>query len=291
MPVRKGNYVVYVRTAASSPEDLASLNAQAKDGIERADFLGYSKNRGITLQDIGSGLTLDRPGLNKLRGMAAAGKLEAVFMRDPSRLSRNALDLLALVGELQDNGVEVYFVKGQSGSTPDGTLPKFLVEQIARYQQTLLGERTRRGQMAVARDGRMLAGALSQPEGYDYDSVSKKRVVNEGEAVVVRRIFRRFDEGASMSKIAGMLNEEGVPSKRGGLWSAAAIRRVLTNSSYIGVYYYGKTRNVHDERSVARRVAAARGRVDRNQGLLACAGVGSLVLGGQRAPGRSQELI
>ena len=83
-------------------------------------------------------------------------------------------------------------------------------------------------------------------------------MVNEGEAVVVQRIFGQFDEGTSMSKIARMLNDEGVPSKRGGLWSATAIRRVLTNSSYIGVDYYGKTRIVHEERGVGKRVAVPR---------------------------------
>ena len=258
MPFRKGNYVVYARVNGLSHGGVASLNAQVKECMELAESLGYSKNRAITLQEIGSGATLDRPLLNKLRAMVAAGKLVAVFLHSAARLSRNALDLLALVHELQANGVEVYFVKGQSGSTPDGAMPRSFVEQFARCHRPMTGERTRRGQMAVASDGRMLAGALSQPEGYDYDAASKKRVVNEGEAVVVRRIFRQFAEGASMPKIARMLNDEGVPSKRGGLWSAAAIRLVLTNSSYIGVDHYGKTRIVYDERVVGKRVGAPR---------------------------------
>lgn len=258
MPVKKGNYVVYDRANGLVDGGAAARDARVKDCIERAESLGYSKNGGVILQEIGSGATLDRPGLNKLRDMAAAGKLEAVFVHGPERLSRKPVDLLALVHELQANGVEVHFVTSQSGSTPDGALARSVVAEIDRYQRTRMGEMTRRGQMAAAGDGRMLTGALSQPVGYDYDPVSKKRVVNEGEAVVVRRIFRQFDEGASMLKIARMLNDEGVPSKRGGLWNAAAIRRVLTNSSYIGVDYYGKTRNVHDELGVRKRVAVPR---------------------------------
>ena len=163
--------MVYARVAGVHDGVKALLNAQVEHGIELAESLGYSKNGAIVLRDVGSGTTLDRPGLNKLRDMAAAGNLEAAFAHGPDRLSRNALDLSALVHELQANGVAVYFVKGRSGSTPDGAMPTSFVGQFGRYQRRLMGERTRRGQMAVARGGRMPAGASSQSEGYDYDPV------------------------------------------------------------------------------------------------------------------------
>ena len=258
MPGKKGMYVVYVCATGSPQGGGASRDAQVKDCIELVRSLGYSKNRGIVLRELGSGTTLDRPMLNYVRGMAAAGKLVAVFVQGTDQLSSDALGLAALVDEFNRHGVEVHFVKGPSGLMSEDDLRRSFLAECARQQRAMIGKRTRKGQMAAARDGRMLTGALSQPFGYDYDPVSKKRVVNEGEAVVVQKIFHQFADGASVLKIARMLNEEGVPTKRAGLWNAAAVRRVLTNSCYIGVDYYGKRRTVYDERGVGKRVAAPR---------------------------------
>ena len=258
MPDKKKNYAVYVREAGSPDGVGALLNAQVEDCMELALSLGYSENGAIVLREIGSGTTLDRPVLNKLRDVTAAGKLEAVILKSPDRLSRDALGLAALVDEFNRHGVEVHFVKGPSGLMSQDGLRRSVLADLARRQRAMIGERTRKGQMAAARDGRMPVGASNQPFGYDYDPVSKKRVVNEQEAVVVQKIFHQFADGASVLNIARMLNEEGVPTKRPGLWNAAAIRRVLTNSCYIGTDYYGKRRTVYDERGVGKRVAAPR---------------------------------
>ena len=56
--------------------------------MELALSLGYSEDEAIVLREIGSGTTLDWPVLNKLRDKTAAGKLEAVIVESPDRLSR-----------------------------------------------------------------------------------------------------------------------------------------------------------------------------------------------------------
>ena len=67
------------------------------------------------------------------------------------------------------------------------------------------------------------------------------REINEGEAAVVRRIFRAYLDGKSPNKIADMLNREGVPGPRGGLWDKSTIHGnpkrgtgILNNELYIG---------------------------------------------------------
>ena len=274
---RKGMYVVYARAARSPDGGGASLDAQVKDCIELVRSLGYSKNRGIVLRELGSGTTLDRPMLNHVRGMAAAGKLVAVFVQGTDQLSSDALDLAALVDEFNRHGVEVHFVKGPSGLMPEDDLRRSFLADFARQRRAMIGKRTRKGQMAAARDGRMLTGALSQPFGYDYDPVSKKRVVNEQEAVVVQKIFHQFADGASVLKIARMLNEEGVPTKRAGSLerggSPAGFDQLVLHRS-------GLLREEADCLRRTRRGQAgggAEGRVCRNQGLLACAGAGGFV--------------
>ena len=258
MSGEKGKFAVYVRNNANAEELKTRMDAQQTACIQYALLLGFSEDQATVICEVGSAGTVERPKLNELRRMAEGGEFEAVFVYSADRLSRGMLDLLELVREFNTNGVEVHFVKGSSDSWYEDGLAESMLELASRHRRAKAGERSRRVKMALARGGRISVGALGQPIGYKVDPVLMKRVVDEGEAEVVRRIFRLYDQGASMPKIAKMLNDEGVPTKRGCLWSAAAIRRVLTNSSYIGVDYYGKTRTVYYERGVGKRVAVPR---------------------------------
>ncbi len=66
--------------------------------------------------------------------------------------------------------------------------------------------------MGAAWNGRYLGGQT--PFGYNYEKETKRLVVNDAEASVVRRIFRLYvDEGLSHQKIAQRLNDEAVPTK------------------------------------------------------------------------------
>ena len=71
----------------------------------------------------------------------------------------------------------------------------------------------------------------------DYFNLS----INEGEANVIRQIFKWYtEEGYGGSKIAGMLNERGIKTKRGNNWSQNSICRILTNEIYTGKIINGK---------------------------------------------------
>ena len=65
--------------------------------------------------------------------------------------------------------------------------------------------------------------------------------MNEAEASVLKRIFWLYAAGWSVYRIATTLNAEGIRSKTGGLWRVSALRRILSNTSYMGVDYYGNT--------------------------------------------------
>lgn len=62
------------------------------------------------------------------------------------------------------------------------------------------------------------------------------------EVELVRRIFRDFLAGLSTRRIAGRLNEEGIPSPRGGRWSPETITTILRNEVYAGVIVSGRHR-------------------------------------------------
>jgi site-specific DNA recombinase len=65
--------------------------------------------------------------------------------------------------------------------------------------------------------------------------------INKEEARNVRQIYKWYiDEGYGAAKIANMLNEQGIKTKRNCAWSQNAICRILTNELYTGKIINGK---------------------------------------------------
>ena len=56
---------------------------------------------------------------------------------------------------------------------------------------------------------------------------------------VVRRIFQMACRGKSVLDIVGVLNDEGVPTMRGGRWSKNTVHGMLTNEAYTGTLVWG----------------------------------------------------
>lgn len=79
--------------------------------------------------------------------------------------------------------------------------------------------------------------ALGRPP-YGYKVGPKRRlVVVAEEGSVVRYIFRLYlKDGLGIRRIARRLNEEGLRTRRDGLWSMVTVRDILRNRAYVGTY-------------------------------------------------------
>jgi len=74
------------------------------------------------------------------------------------------------------------------------------------------------------------------PYGYQVGPRRRLDLVAQ-EAVVVRYIFRLYlQEGLGIRRIAGQLNAEDIPTRRGGRWSMVTVRDILRNRVYLGTY-------------------------------------------------------
>src|SRR5262252_9136095 len=129
------------------------------------------------------------------------------------------------------------------------TLPQMLLQMqgvFAEYERALIHERTRRGQLFAARQGRVNWG--NPPYGYTYirktPTTPQHLVVNEAEAEVVRLIYRWCgEEQLSSYAIQRRLTTQGiVPRKaRHGRWAQSSIIEILGDSLYKGAAYYNRT--------------------------------------------------
>lgn len=76
---------------------------------------------------------------------------------------------------------------------------------------------------------------------YGYDNVDRQMVVNEEQAEVVCWMFEQALAGKGTHKIASELNERGVPTRKGGSWTATTVRGLLANEKFTGDILFQKT--------------------------------------------------
>lgn len=78
------------------------------------------------------------------------------------------------------------------------------------------------------------------PYGYMHDK-NGDMIINSNEADVIKDIFRYALNGLSTYKIAKLLQEQGVPTRRGGQWTGSTVKSILTNEKYYGAAIFNKT--------------------------------------------------
>ena len=117
---------------------------------------------------------------------------------------------------------------------------------------TNLRQKVWRGLEGRVRQGRSGYNVIRELDACG-DPVCGGRVIDEAEAVVMRRIFAAFATGKSPRAIARELNAECIPGPGGRAWSDTTIRGhalrctgILHNELYIGRLVWNKQRYVKD---------------------------------------------
>ena len=184
---------IYARVSSDRQKENHTIASQTAALIQHAETQGYAVPSEWVFQDEGySGASLVRPGLEAVRDLAAQGHIEAVLVPSPDRLSRKYAYQILLAEEFNRQGVELVFLKGPSGATPEDQLVVQLQGMIAEYERAQIIERSRRGKRHRAQQGtiNVLSGA---PYGYRYvkksDSATAYYEVIEAEADVVRLVL------------------------------------------------------------------------------------------------------
>jgi site-specific DNA recombinase len=199
------------------------------------------------LDDGFSGDVLLRPALERLRDRVAAGCLDRLYVLSPDRLARNFAHQAVLLDELKHYGVEVTFLNRPLNGSPEDDLLAQVQAAVAEYERTKIQERSRRGRLYAARQGRVsvLSGA---PYGYRYVSKQEGGGAARYEAVpeqaeVVRQVFHWCGvERWPLRRICKRLRELRIRSPKGRpRWSAKTVAGLLGNPAYMGQAGYGKT--------------------------------------------------
>ena len=76
---------------------------------------------------------------------------------------------------------------------------------------------------------------------YGYTRDKRLLEVYEPEANVVRLIYQMFYDDRTIPEICYILNQQGIPSPRGGQWTYSTVKTILTNEKYSGDVLMQKT--------------------------------------------------
>jgi site-specific DNA recombinase len=237
---------LYARVSSDRQKENHTIASQTTALIQYAERHGYLVPPEWQFQDDGySGTTLLRPGLEAIRDLVAEGRIGAVLVYSPDRLSRHYAHQYLLQEEFSRCGVQLVFLQAPSTQTPEDKLAVQLQSMIAEYEHAQIAERTRRGKRHRAQQGSVsvLVGA---PYGYRYmrksESAAAYYQVSETEAPVVREIFDAYArQGLSLSAIARRLNEQRIPTRSGARWYPSTRGGMVRNPAYQGKACFGKT--------------------------------------------------
>src|SRR5215218_10313279 len=157
----KPSAILYARvsTKKQAEEDRYSIPQQLTALREYAAREGYAVPEGHEIIDPGhSGATLERPGLDRVRDLVAAGGVSAVLAQDRDRFAREPAYLFLLRQEFAVYSCALRALNDRGDDSPEGELTDGILDQLAKFERAKTAERSRRGLLQKAREGKVIKG-------------------------------------------------------------------------------------------------------------------------------------
>ncbi len=241
---------LYYRLSRDDYEELNSLTNQKKILIDYAEEKGF-EIIGESFDDNVSGMHFDREGIEKIYDIVDEGKIDAIIVKDLSRLGRHRTQTAVFIDYLARKNVRVLSVTENIDTTNEnddliigfkGILNDFYAKDISRKVRAGFRQKQKEGIVMIP------------PMGYFKDKNTGEIVIVEEAAEIVRQIFNWYVNGYGLKAISKMLNEKGMKTpayyqhkllnKRQGnnkpeitfryLWENNAVKRILQNEFYTG---------------------------------------------------------
>lgn len=249
---RRLRCAIYTRKSTDEglDQEFNSLDAQRESG---ENYIRSQVEEGwdclATQYDDGgyTGGNMDRPALRRLLKDIDDRKIDIVVVYKVDRLSRSLLDFTKIMETFDKHGVSFVSVTQQFNTTTSmGRLMLNVLLSFAQFEREIISERTRDKMAAARRKGKYVGGAPVL--GYDIDRNASKLIVNQREAIQVRRIFEIYLEMESLLPTVKVLAEREWTTKdwitrkgkkRGGRpFDRNSLYKLLTNIIYLGKIRY-----------------------------------------------------
>ena len=218
-----------------------STDEQARSGYSLAQQMEalrqYAAQEGYeVLEEVAdpgqSGASLERPGMDRVRELVAVGGVLMVLAQDRDRFAREPAYHYLLRREFEEHGCRLKALNDRGDESPEGELTDGILDQLAKFERAKTTERTRRGRLRKAREGKVV-GTAPPRYGFRYNEARNGFVIHGLETRTVEKIFRLAAEGLGLHAIQTRLRAECISTRKGAeVWSRAVLRRMLWDDVY-----------------------------------------------------------
>lgn len=259
---------LYARLSNDDDREMNSLQNQQEICRACAEKQGWTI-AGSSTDDNISGMSFDRRGLDELTAAVDADKIDAVIVKDLSRLGRHRTQTALFIDYLREHQVRVISAtEGVDTFRDEDDLIIGVRGLMNDYYAKDIGKKIRAGYRQKQKDGIV----ITPPFGYWKDKNTVQIKIDAEAAVTVQLIYSLYLQGCGQKEIARRLNAAGrktpaqLRAERCGrevrqthktrdgqfLWTYASVKNILVEESYTGVlnnhrreYLGGKARAVN----------------------------------------------
>lgn len=258
---------LYVRLSNDDDQEMNSLLNQQEICQAFAKQHGYIIV-GQSFDDNVSGMKFNRRGLDELAAAVDADKIDAVIVKDLSRLGRHRTQTALFIDYLREHQVRVISAtEGVDTFRDEDDLIIGVRGLLNDYYAKDIGKKIRAGYRQKQKDGIV----ITPPFGYWKDKNTGEIKVIEEAAETVRMVYPLYLGGVRLKEIARRLNERGrktpaqLRAERCGrevrhthktrdgqfLWTYTSVKNILVEEAYTGVlnnhrreYNNGKAKHI-----------------------------------------------
>ena len=232
----------YCRVSTKEEEQASSYEAQCEYYTDKImsnkewTMAGIFADEGITGTS-----TKKRTEFLRMIRQCKQKKIDLILTKSIQRFARNTLDCINYTRILRQLGIDVFFEKENINSLPpDSEFMITMYGAMAQSESESISGNIRRGRQMHAK-----VGTLKIPchwlYGYKKDADGKFCIIPE-QAEVVREIYERYKDGASLRNLKDWLEENQIKTVLGtDDWSISVIKGILTNEKYCGDVLLQKT--------------------------------------------------
>lgn len=232
------NIAAYCRVSTDKSDQINSLEAQKNFFKEYAAKGSHNLVRLYADEGISGTKTRNRREFLCLMADAQKGLFDMVVVKDISRFARNTVDLLQNIRTLKSLGIETTFLTANMSVLGQSEFVLTIFGALAQEESANTSKRIKFGKKVNAEKGRVpnLVYGYDKPSDTCFDMK-----INREEAGIIQQIYRWYTvNGYGTSKIANLLNDKGLKTKRCCRWSQNAVSRILSNELYTGKIINGK---------------------------------------------------
>lgn len=223
-------YAAYCRVSTGSDEQLNSLINQKKFFEEYVEKNGGELVKIYADRGTSGKSTKSREQFQKMLSDSERHEFDILLVKDISRFARNTVDFLNGIRLLKSRNADVVFIGANQRVLGESEFILTVFAALAQEESCGLSKKIIFGKKQGAKGGRVPNNLY----GYDKTGTYELKI-NQSQADTVRMIFNMYaEEKLGLRRIAAELNRLSIPSKTGGQWSAKTVRRIISNSVYMG---------------------------------------------------------